>query len=412
MKICSCSGDCNRVHVNYELHSLLLTGIGSDVGRVKILANRMIILYLPAMPSATDPPRPTPRQRWLAAQQLAAGACVEAAAAFAGIADEALDLLLLEPRFNHHVAAERAKLGLDEPAWQARLRGELRQAAERALADDKVSTLNTLLRLCLELPVLAAAPPEQREVLARALAAEAEVLEEAEPRPPALRPRRATTAEAAPAELLPPVEPDPTREALRQALLGRLNPALRPILAKATLELLEHYAAATDPDPTVYEAWHGARAKPPAEPVPLGEADLATIREVTRHNPPWLRGDYLGYFRPPVPAEAFALALARPEAAAAVEPVVAGAEAPVPLLRRRIERLLDRSLPRLPEELELAEAVCALRWPNWPRYAGPIDLIDLRVALEPFAIATETLHWLGSHELAQACRQAAMPLAP
>lgn len=84
----------------------------------------------------------------------------------------------------------------------------------------------------------------------------------------------------------------------------------------------------------------------------------------------------------------------------------------MPLLRRRIERLLDRSLPRLPEELELAEAVCALRWPNWPRYAGPIDLIDLRVALEPFAIATETLHWLGSHELAEACRQAAMPLAP
>ena len=353
------------------------------------------------MPIATDFPRPTPRQRWLAAQQLACGACAEEAAAFAGIGNDALDLLLLEPRFNHHVAAERAKLDLDEAAWQVRLRGELRQAAERALADDKVSTLNTLLRLCLELPALATAAPEQRQALIRALAAEPE---EAVARLPSVP--RPALAPARP-QLVAPVETDPAREALRQAILARLNPALRPILVGATLDLLEHYAAATDPDPTVYEAWHGARAKPPAEPVPLGEDDLATIREVTRHNPPWLRGDYLGYFRPPVPAEAFGSVPPRPEV---VPAPAAPAESPVLGLRRRVERLLDRSLPRLPGELELAEAVCALRWPNWPSYGGPIDLIDLRVALEPITILPETLHWLGSHELAQACRRG-MPQA-
>ena len=37
--------------------------------------------------------------------------------------------------------------------------------------------------------------------------------------------------------------------------------------------------------------------------------------------------------------------------------------------------------PRLPEELDLAEAICAIKWPKWPAYRGPIDLGLLRRAL-------------------------------
>ena len=40
--------------------------------------------------------------------------------------------------------------------------------------------------------------------------------------------------------------------------------------------------------------------------MPLDPEDRAAIRHVTRHNPPWLKGAYLGYHRPPVPKAAFA----------------------------------------------------------------------------------------------------------
>jgi hypothetical protein len=55
----------------------------------------------------------------------------------------------------------------------------------------------------------------------------------------------------------------------------------------------------------------------------------------------------------------------------------------------------------------LAEAVCALKWPKWPEYAGAVDLDLLRLALREVAIATETLHWLGGHEIGRACKVAA-----
>ena len=50
--------------------------------------------------------------------------------------------------------------------------------------------------------------------------------------------------------------------------------------------------------------------------------------------------------------------------------------------------------------------MCALKWPKWPGYAGPVDLDLLRFALRDVAIDTETLHWLGGHELAKACKAA------
>ena len=70
-------------------------------------------------------------------------------------------------------------------------------------------------------------------------------------------------------------------------------------------------------------------------------------------------------------------------------------------------RLLDRKAARLTEELDLAEAVCAVKWPKWPGYAGPVDLGLLRLALRGVAIDSATLHWLGGHEIARDCKAAA-----
>ena len=53
--------------------------------------------------------------------------------------------------------------------------------------------------------------------------------------------------------------------------------------------------------------------------------------------------------------------------------------------------------------------MCALKWPKWPGYGGPVDLDLLRLALRDVAIDTETLNWLGGHEIAKECRTAARP---
>ena len=81
-------------------------------------------------------------------------------------------------------------------------------------------------------------------------------------------------------------------------------------------------------------------------------------------------------------------------------------------LRARIARLLDRSQPRLAEELDLAEAICAVKWPKWPDYKGSLDPFLLRRALVGAIIDTKTLHWLGSEELAQACKEGELRPSP
>jgi len=258
------------------------------------------------------------------------------------------------------------------------------------------------------LPTAPQGPPSRR-VVARPIEAASEA--------PVGRPT--STEDDAPAPTpLPPVEADPSREARRLELLARVTPVLRPGLARTGLDLLEHHLAASDPDPTVYEAWFAAQAKLPAAPMPLAPEDEAAIRHVTRHNPPWLKGAYLGYHRPPVPKAAFAANQDGVPATQAVpepapEPTAAAAAAPPVLdLAARVARLLDRGLPRRPEELDLAEAICALRWPSWPAYTGPIDPAALRRALAGVTLDPDTLHWLGSPELARACHAAAVAQRP
>jgi hypothetical protein len=357
----------------------------------------------------SPPATPPPRQGWLAAQRIAAGDCVEEAAAFADAAPEAVRAAHATAAFQAQIAAEARKLGMSDAAWAERLRGLMRQATEVALADGRVSTVNLLLRASLVLPAFAAGGPAARAA-AEALALPAATAHAAPPEP-------ANDDEpAAP----PPVEADPAREARRLDLLARVKRPLRPGLARTPLALLEQLTAAADPDPTAYEAWFAAQPKPAPEPVPRSPEDLAAIRRVTRHNPPWLRGEYLGYHRPPVPKEAFgdderctpATGAVPVEASAPPAPAKPSAPADDTLesLRARVLRLLDPALPRLPEELDLAEAICAQEWPKWPAYRGPVDPNLLRRALRGVAIDPDTLHRLGSPELAEACR--AGPDAP
>jgi hypothetical protein len=204
------------------------------------------------------------------------------------------------------------------------------------------------------------------------------------------------------------VEADPEREAERRRALMKVEPPMvRRTVGHAPLRHLEQYLAAGDP--VAYEEWFARQPKPPRAPATLlTDADRAAVERVTRHNPPWIRGEYLGYYRPPVPAELFD----QQAAPASPEPAPAAEEPPrlaTPLadLRARVVRLLDRTAPRLPEELDLAEAVCAVRWPNWPEYRGGVDLGLLRRALEGVRVDGATLNRLDSHDFAQECRAGA-----
>ena len=244
------------------------------------------------------------------------------------------------------------------------------------------------------------------------------------PRPAPEKPRLARVKDPDPPEeelddaawlaSLPVVEADPEREAERRTKLMQVEPpVVRRMIGHAPLAGIEHYLVANDP--VAYEEWFARQPKPPREEAAfMTEEDVALVKWVTRHNPPWARGQYLGYYRPPVPAHLFLPgAVAEepdpPRPACLPAPAVVERSAPAtPLadLRARVARLLDRAQPRLAEELDLAEAVCAARWPNWPAYKGPVDPSLLRRALEGVAIDTATLHWLGSQELAQACKAA------
>ena len=222
--------------------------------------------------------------------------------------------------------------------------------------------------------------------------------------PPAVAPTPAEPDPDAWLAEVPVVEADPSDEALRRAQLGMVaHEGLRAQAATGTLQQIEQLVVAGDP--AAYEEWFAGQPKPDFPPMPgLPDSIRADIEQVTKHNPPWLRGEYLSYYRPPVPAPLFAAAAANdPEPVGAATASVAPADT-IPALRARIARLLDRSAPRLARELDLAEAICAVRWPKWPEYRGPVDLALLRRALAGIAIDARTLHWLGGREIVAECR--------
>ncbi len=141
---------------------------------------------------------------------------------------------------------------------------------------------------------------------------------------------------------MPVVEADPSDEALRRSLLGMIeHPGLRAQVMHGPLKGIEQLIVASDN--VAYEEWFAKQPKVPFGQVDLPESLKADIEEVTKHNPPWMRGQYLSYYRPPVPAHLF-----DPDYANDAEPAAAPAAlAPppsetIPSLRARLARLLDR----------------------------------------------------------------------
>jgi hypothetical protein len=104
---------------------------------------------------------------------------------------------------------------------------------------------------------------------------------------------------------VPVVEADPAREAERRRLLLAVeHKGARDAIKHAPLPGIEQYSVAGDP--VAYEEWFARQPKPPRETATcLTEEDRAAVEWVARHNPPWIRGKYLGYYRPPVPAHLF-----------------------------------------------------------------------------------------------------------
>ena len=104
---------------------------------------------------------------------------------------------------------------------------------------------------------------------------------------------------------VPVVESDPEREAERRRKLLEVEPkAARQMMARGPLRSVEQYLVAADP--VAYEEWFARQPKPERSRAKcLTAADAAAVEWVTRHNPPWIRGQYLGYYRPPVPAHLF-----------------------------------------------------------------------------------------------------------
>ena len=212
----------------------------------------------------------------------------------------------------------------------------------------------------------------------------------------------------------PVVEADPSDESLRRALLGTVeHEIMREMIMAAPLKGIEQFVVGDDA--VAYEEWFAKQPKPDFPPMDLPESWKADILHVTKDNPPWARGEYLGYYRPPVPRHLFDADMgpldegeaAVVELSPACTPEPEPAIESMPDLAARIARLLDRSAPRRPEELDLAEAICAIKWPKWPAYQGGIDLVRLRDVLKGIRIDAAALNWLGGREIQKACREAA-----
>ena len=122
---------------------------------------------------------------------------------------------------------------------------------------------------------------------------------------------------------------------------------------------------------------------------------------VTRTLWHWQGNEPADAFLPPEQraAKKAAARLAEPTPAA---PPKSKPEAPAPeppterqLLKARLDRLLATGMATSPEDVDLAEAVCAELWPNWPRYEGPIDPWHVRDVLRQTRLKPGDLARLG-----------------
>jgi hypothetical protein len=100
-----------------------------------------------AEPVRPKEPDLTPRQRWIAAQRLAAGDTLRLAAVMANTNVAVLNLLMAaDLDFAGLIEDCRAIHQMSRDAWRARAEAYARDAAERAMVDGRVSTVNLLLK--------------------------------------------------------------------------------------------------------------------------------------------------------------------------------------------------------------------------------------------------------------------------
>ena len=181
---------------------------------------------------------------------------------------------------------------------------------------------------------------------------------------------------------------------------------MREMMLAAPLKGIEQFVVSDDP--VAYEEWFAKQPKVPFGHVDVPESYKADIERVTRHNPPWARGEYLGYYRPPVPAHLFAADRAAAGGAAARS----GAGRPGGPGRAVAGRACGPGSPGCSTGRSRG---CRRSW-TWPRRSVPSagrtgrpiaaasTCSGCAGALQGTVIDARTLHWLGGKEIERECR--------
>jgi hypothetical protein len=303
---------------------------------------------------------PSPRQLLVTAQSMAAGMPESIASRLAGLHLE-------------HVAQARQAMALDElladcrtvearpPAEQDEtLTRLLRQSMQRALADDKIGAINAAMRLLGLGP--ASAPAETPAQPQKRKPASARRKEEAEPEQPAINPAEVWDRWRMRADHEGDWEGDD-----RRLVMPDRDVYVVPG-AKGAVRLLDITPEQTNPE--MLELLER-----------MSEQETHDFNRLA-YPAGGLQWDWrlrtLWFWEGPPPRP-------RPKAVkqgSRATPVAAPPpRSPHVALRARLERLLAQPAPSTADDLDLAEAICAQLWPNWPRYTGSIDGFVLRDVL-------------------------------
>jgi hypothetical protein len=339
-----------------------------------------------AFPSEPPPPRgpepedrPTPRQELIAAQLLSRGEPLPVAARMAGLRPEQLERLCTEPGFRDLREHCDATLARPVEERRARLEGLFHLALEHALAEGRVGAIAAAMRL---LGLVA-------------------------PRPPGGGGRGGEAKGVA-------EEPPPSGE--RWGLVphgehGWATPDGRPAMPGRELDVIDAAGGPARILETFEFVAYGNDLVDSFDRMPPDEVHKFNVLAypggglqwdpVTRTLWHWQGNEPPDAFLPPEQRAA------RKAAARLAEPTPAALpkskpEAPVPeppterqLLKARLDRLLATGMATSLEDVDLAEAVCAELWPNWPRYECGIDPWHVRDVLRQTRLKPGDLARLG-----------------
>lgn len=321
-------------------------------------------------PVEPEPPEPTPRQILVVAEHIAAGWDDLRAALVANVYPASLSRIRDGEEFEAILAACRAAQAKPAAEREATLRRLIHRAVEQALADGRVGAFPTAMRL-LEPP----RPLRDRgadpgaavdddggddETAAEEALAEATLA------------RWGMRSDGRGGWLAPdggPVIPDREVYVVPAAdgpvRLLDTDPAAAPAAYLAVLDAMDEAGADTfnrgayphggpqwDRRTRTYWRW----IRPADRPQPTGPDSPTKAAKPSAGKPAPGREALAPLSAPPAPPP----------------------PTPMQRLRARLDRLLAHGgAPADADELDLAEAVCARVWPNWPRYEGSIDTAAL-----------------------------------